>query len=413
MKQRTFKQRQRWATFWFILLLVVSNFTLPSRAQVTIGSNERPVSGAILQLKEKENVLNDTLNSYKGFGLPRVTLSDKYQLYPMFLNNPEDPTSGSNGQYSVNKETLDKTHTGLLVYNLIENEEKELCIGLNQWNGKEWNCFQTKMGNAIADIKDCNTLKFKGQYQNDVALNSSNYLTIDLTVTKAGAYTITAISDPENGYYFTLTGVFLTTGDYTITVPGAGTPINHTEGTPGDLMKITFNGKVLDSCDPLYVQVEDSSKKPLFVMNCALTKVRGVYKIDTPLDPATNYIEMTLNVDLAGIGATYIIETNTVDGIYFKGQGLLSSTTQNIKLIGYGTPNSLNDKKFTITSNSKKTTATCEATVIMVIPKKRMLVLGTAATYGWVPGTSGVGSYEVLMSDNNFGTKERNKLPQN
>ena len=60
----------------------------------------------------------------------------------------------------------------------------------------------------------------------------------------------------------------------------------------------------------------------------------------------------------------------------------------------------------TLTSNSQKSVTTCNATVVVVIPKKKMLVLGYVDLYGWVPGTPGRGSYEVLTSPNNFGQNE-------
>jgi hypothetical protein len=53
---------------------------------VTIGSTNEPVAGAILQLKEKE-VNDGSPNSNKGIELPRVELTDKNQLFPMFQSD--------------------------------------------------------------------------------------------------------------------------------------------------------------------------------------------------------------------------------------------------------------------------------------------------------------------------------------
>jgi hypothetical protein len=107
------------------------------KSQVTIGMGEAPVKGALLQLKEKE-VLDDSSNATKGLNLPRVKLSNKNSLYPMFLNNPEDPASGANMDYSVDKLTLDRQHTGLMVYNLTIDPSNGFEPGIFMWNGKTW-----------------------------------------------------------------------------------------------------------------------------------------------------------------------------------------------------------------------------------------------------------------------------------
>lgn len=400
-------------TFFLLCLLLITNGISPTMAQVTVGSNLIPEKAALLDIKEIESKEGGATANKGGLVLPRVNLEKKYQLYPFIreagynASNFDDPDYDPNADATYAAEK--PAHKGLIVYNLIENDDEELCLGLNQWDGEKWNCFEEKMGNAIAELGNCDSLQFIGQYQNKVALGAGNYMTIPLHVKKAGAYTLTARPDPDNGYYFTASGVFLTPGYYFISVPGAGTPIKFTpDGEPGDLMKITFNNKPMDACNPKYVVVEDSSVKPLYVMDCSKTKVRGVYKLDKALDE-TNFIEMTLDVDLEGVGAKYIIQTNTVDGIYFKGEGLLTGTTTQVILKGYGTPTSLNDKHFTITSNSKKTVATCEAKVIVVIPKKRIYSLGHDAGYGYNLASGSV-ARTLLEKAINFGVEETSTI---
>ncbi|GAB6120409.1 hypothetical protein JCM30204_15580 [Dysgonomonas termitidis] len=235
-----------------------------SQAQVTIGSGEEPAEGAVLHLKEKENVTDAGHNSYRGLILPRVNLSEKKQLYPMFLNNPEDPASGANSNYISNKIALNKTHTGMIVYNLTENDEKELCLGLNQWDGEQWNCFQQKIGNAVGHIVDCDGINIAGHYKSPdqypqtppgsavVPLDASSYITIKLEITKPGAYTIHVTPayagdhTKTNGYFFIASGMFMEKGVYTLTIPGSGTPFWYTPaGNPGDELAVTMNGKPL------------------------------------------------------------------------------------------------------------------------------------------------------------------------
>jgi hypothetical protein len=72
-------------------------------AQVTIGSTETPEEGALLQLKEKTGIAGDADNATKGLAFPRVALSHKNDLRPMFA-------SGATGVQKL-------SHTGLVVFN--------------------------------------------------------------------------------------------------------------------------------------------------------------------------------------------------------------------------------------------------------------------------------------------------------
>ncbi len=108
----------------------------PVRAQVTIGAGEAPEDGALLQLKDIEKVTTDGTNATKGLVLPRVSLSSKTDLYPMFLSTPSNPASGPNAQYSSNKASLDAKHTGMMVYNT--NTASPFEEGTYTWDGGEW-----------------------------------------------------------------------------------------------------------------------------------------------------------------------------------------------------------------------------------------------------------------------------------
>jgi len=118
--------------FLFIGLFVF--YISPVRAQVTVGSEISVVPGSLLDLKEKTSV-QDQANSSRGLALPRVYLTDKYNLYPMFETFPGSglPTS----QYAgANKAVRDAEHTGLVVYNL--NKCDDLGWGTYVWVGYEW-----------------------------------------------------------------------------------------------------------------------------------------------------------------------------------------------------------------------------------------------------------------------------------
>lgn len=98
-----------------LFALIVVNCAIKS--QVTIGNNSAPEDGALLQLKENDNL---SVNSKKGLGMPRVLLTK--------VNNLEDI-----GITDTNKHL---NHKGLVVYNPKESDE--FCEGLYTWDGNQW-----------------------------------------------------------------------------------------------------------------------------------------------------------------------------------------------------------------------------------------------------------------------------------
>ncbi|MDR0429674.1 MAG: hypothetical protein LBH58_04255 [Tannerellaceae bacterium] len=432
-----------------LLLGAISAMSLTMHAQVTIGSKEIPVAGALLQLKSKEQVSDSTSNSHKGLALPRVTLSDKRELYPMFLTNPDNPASGPNNDYRANKANIDKAHTGLIVYNLVADDEKELCKGLSQWDGKQWICFEQQMGNAVGRIVSCGDISVSGRYQSPynysatqgggVPLDPSNFISMKLEITKPGAYAITAVPEytaaqkkEKNGYFFVVNGLFLEKGVYTVTLPGSGAPSWYTpSGNQGDKLSITMNGKPLknknDSLCVKYIKVEDSSRKPDYVMNCGSVTVHGVYVLNRNLDPKSNYISVWIDIrtNSPSVGGSHVhMETNEVDGIRFVSDPAtitsadVAAGKKEIILRGKGKPTSVDTKKMTITSNSAISVASCSASVMVAYTKKKVLSIGSSGGgygYNLADRTSDTGFYKeggrkMLNAPINFGTSANSKI---
>lgn len=103
----------------FVLLLLNHELS----AQVTIGSGIPPISGVVLDLKERQSDINNA-NSNKGLIMPRVFLTVMNDLAPCV-------------EYATPEVNLD--YTGLLVYNTNK------CIdylgggdGLFMWSGTSW-----------------------------------------------------------------------------------------------------------------------------------------------------------------------------------------------------------------------------------------------------------------------------------
>jgi len=371
--------------------------TLTLKAQVTIGTQEAPVQGALLQLKTiGDAASNGDVNATKGFNFPRVALVKQKQLQPMYSASEAINLSSS----------VKLAHKGLVVYNLTDDPNENLSVGLNYWDGEQWNSFEQKATQAKFEITDCSAITPNGDYFNNSPLNSSNYLTVPVNVTRPGYYTITAVPNPTNGYYFTASGQFMATGPVTITLPGAGKPINFTPiGNAGDPIVVTLND-VTAPCTP-YVFVQDGTHKPYFAMACNSTQVFGVYKKGIAVT-AANYITMRINVYDGAQGAAWSAQTDMIDGLQFEGSGVLGAAgPQTITLYAKGIPINTASKNFTITTNSQSTTATCNVTVTPVIAAKKIVEFAylNGTSYGLASGsvTYGGGAKQFLNDRMNFG----------
>lgn len=95
-----------------IALFTIS--TLHMQAQVTIGLTEAPIEGALLQLKNIDNVTDGSANATKGLLPPRVSLKSPSSLYPLEL---------------LDSSTAKQSLVGAMLYNTTENEL--LCKGLH------------------------------------------------------------------------------------------------------------------------------------------------------------------------------------------------------------------------------------------------------------------------------------------
>jgi len=112
---------------------------LPVQAQVTVGNNEAPVDGALLQIKETAGVAGKAKNSSKGVIFPRVALSQKDRLYPMF-----GEIGSENPSYTSDRTAINTKHAGMVVYNIysspssVTNPNLIFQEGLYVWLGDKW-----------------------------------------------------------------------------------------------------------------------------------------------------------------------------------------------------------------------------------------------------------------------------------
>ncbi|WP_255489852.1 leucine-rich repeat domain-containing protein [Dysgonomonas sp. 25] len=122
-------------------IIILALFTAISlQAQVTMGSDEKPNAGALLDLKMNAN---SGANSTKGLGLPKVELSD---LSKLKIGTAPEIT----GADALN-------HTGLIVYNTKET----MCFskGLYVWDGEQWQALSNEAKKRGSYAEDVQALK--------------------------------------------------------------------------------------------------------------------------------------------------------------------------------------------------------------------------------------------------------------
>ncbi|MCC9043620.1 hypothetical protein LNQ81_13145 [Myroides sp. M-43] len=132
-------------------------------AQITIGTGEPPVGGALLQIKNIEGTQGAGSNANKGVLLPRVNLKDTKMLYPMF-------------EVGYNKSFQDPLHVGLMVYNTNADLLDSNGAGIYFWNGQSWKPMTGDDGNGFIEVSPKNVFLS--------ALKTSN--TAILTTGKSG-----------------------------------------------------------------------------------------------------------------------------------------------------------------------------------------------------------------------------------
>jgi hypothetical protein len=188
-------------------------------------------------------------------------------------------------------------------------------------------------GSLLSEITgECLPKTVTGAYIAGTTLDASNYIEVDVDVTKEGSYTI--ITDTINGYYFTASGDFTNTGINTVKLFGKGKPL--AEGS--DFFMVSYDST---SCEVEIEVLPSSASGPAsFTLetsgtDCMDAVVSGTYIKGTVLN-STN--KVTIDVNVTAIG-TYSITTTTVNGIKFSGVGAFTTIgAQTITLAGSGTP---------------------------------------------------------------------------
>ena len=293
----------------------------------------------------------------------------------------------------------DSVANSLMIYNTVED-----CYNYFSKTEKSWISVCGGMAKAVFTVDNCDEISFFGTYTKAVALDGSNYLKVNVDVTKEGSYNFSG--NTTNGYGFTTQGTFLSTGMQTITIPGQGKPLNENQ-SPGDLVTFTSSGGTVN-CSTFRIPVMPPTAS--FSLNCSSAKFNGAYVKNKSLT-AANTVTMSVNVTDISTGGSWSVFSNTVNGISFQGSGMFTTTgQQTITLQGNGTPTTTDPITLKFTTNSKDGAATCMATVNIAIPPMTVLSLGTVSNAGYSVFSAAADTYKMLMDKTNFGTQDNSTV---
>ncbi|MCD7971071.1 MAG: hypothetical protein LUG18_00140 [Candidatus Azobacteroides sp.] len=285
-----------------------------------------------------QNIVENTDTTYRGIMIPRMTEEARDAMTTGLAN---DVLEGANS---------------LLIFNTTEN-----CYNYYNATQSRWLSLCGSLGDAeFTGTADCNriTVYGEGTFYANIALNTNQYITLPVTVTSPGNYTI--IANSNNGYGFTASGIFPEAGDYTVTLQGIGTPI------AVGIDNITFmNGQTplltASGTEVCTKQLEIKSTIVNYIVDCNNITVTGNYIAGEPTSIGVHYVTIPLTVENDGTGVT--ISTNTVNGLRFTGtENLVAGTTTSIQLNALGTP--LRAGTFTyVFTTTGATITTCSFTV--------------------------------------------------
>jgi hypothetical protein len=201
-----------------------------------------------------------------------------------------------------------------------------------------------------------------GNYYAGTALSSANTVTLQVLVTAIGTYTIN--TNNTNGFQFSVSGSFTTTGPQSITLTGSGTPLG-----PGSS---NFTTPVGPGCT-FTITIKDA--QPLMASyffpgtpnSCMDAKLNGTAIAQKALD-GTNTI--TMLVDVTSPGA-YSITTDTIENFTFNATGTFADTGIHVvSLQGGGVPEKAQNLLFKVSGSNSN----CTIPVTVNAP-------GIAATY--------------------------------
>ncbi|GAB6012538.1 hypothetical protein [Viscerimonas tarda] len=140
------------------------------QAQITIGSGEQPVKGALLDIKEQAADPGNVTATTGGLLLPRVKLKDTTTLEPFIPVTDPDWVNHATTR-------IKELHAGLTVYNLTT--ATPFRPGVYTWSGRQWtpaNAISFDTGNGLQRSGD--SLSLGGSLSQPTAIDLNHALRI-------------------------------------------------------------------------------------------------------------------------------------------------------------------------------------------------------------------------------------------
>lgn len=220
---------------------------------------------------------------------------------------------------------------------------------------------------------DCLPKVVSGIYEKLVPLDGLTN-TIDVTVDVQSTGTYKIITDTVNGFYFSATGIFTSTGVKTVTLKGGGTPLadgiaNFTVTYDKSNCVVSVTVLPAGGASPAVMTLAGS---PTTCMGYVVT---GSYILGKALTSAS-YVDIQVNVTTAG---TYSVATPVSNGFSFSGTGAVTTTgTTTIRLYATGTPATSGPTNVPVTIG----TSSCSFSVNVVSGATFTVSCGTASVDG-------------------------------
>jgi hypothetical protein len=178
---------------------------------------------------------------------------------------------------------------------------------------------------------NCLPVSINGNYIQDSAANTTNYITVDVNVTSAGSYTI--YTDSINGYQFKASGNFNSTGINHVQLACSGKPV----AADTDYFTIYYNTSI---CEATIVVKANATPEAVFSLQSSPGKCLN----DTAIATYTKAVALdtsdkaTISVNVITPGR-YSLITNNVNGYSFKADGIfLTAGVQTVTIYPEGTP---------------------------------------------------------------------------
>lgn len=149
--------------------------TAVGQAQVTIGSDQDPLEGILLELKDTKTYTNGE-TADKGLLLPRVSLESLTSLKPLLSIDPA--TSAEKEKY-----------TGTVVYNVRTNESLNMKEGKYYWDGARWAPMVVEFTQSVKKVQSVELSNSMTSTDGSPSGTGGNVLSFPtITIPEDGAY---------------------------------------------------------------------------------------------------------------------------------------------------------------------------------------------------------------------------------